>query len=109
MKNTAMLFASLVMAAGVSAFAKNDGSDIPACKGVTDVCMAAQVSATDSKTGKEMHGYQPGEHKRDGEGLWIDCVAKLAKGQTVAGVSGVSQASAQGCMDAEKAAHGKKK
>jgi hypothetical protein len=103
-------FALIVLfVTGSMAFAKNDGSDLPACKGVTDVCMAANVSAKDSKTGQEMHGYQPGEHKRDGEGLWVDCVHKLAKGQQVAGVSGVSQPAAAACMAAEKASHGRKK
>jgi hypothetical protein len=94
---------------GSFAFAKQDGSDIPACKGVTDVCMAANVSATDSKTGKAVQGYQPGEHKRDGEGLWVDCVHKLAKGETVAGVTGVSAAAAKACAVAERAAHPRKK
>jgi hypothetical protein len=93
---------------GAVAFANHDGSDIPACAGVTDVCMKANVSAKDSKTGKEMHGYQPGEHKRDGEGLWVDCVAKLAQGKTVEGVTGVTQAAAKACLQAEKSAHGKK-
>lgn len=93
---------------GSAAFAKQDGSDIPACKGVTDACMAASVSGTDSKNGKSMHGYQPAEHKRDGEGLWVDCVAKLAHGKDVPGVSGVTSAQAQACLDAERAAHYKK-
>ncbi len=106
MKN--FLFLGLTFALIPAAFAKNDGSDIPACKGVTDVCMAAQVSATDSKTGKVMSGYQPGEHRRDGEGLWADCVAKLAQGKTVPGVTGVSQDSAKACQQAERAAHPKK-
>jgi hypothetical protein len=61
-----------------------------------------------AKSGKAMHGYQPGEHKRDGEGLWVDCVAAIAHGKTVAGVSGVSQSAAQACLNAEKAAHPKK-
>jgi hypothetical protein len=91
---------------GSVAFAKMDGSDIAECKGVTDVCMAANVSGKDSKSGQEMHGYQPGEHSRDGEGLWVDCVGKLAKGQQVAGVSGVSQQAAKACAKAEKATHG---
>jgi hypothetical protein len=47
---TALVCFSFVF--GSMALAKNDGSDIPACKGVTDVCMAANVSATDSKIRK---------------------------------------------------------
>jgi len=96
---TAILSASFAMAA------VSDGSDVPACKGVTDVCMAANVSATDSKSGKAMHGYQPGEHNRDGEGLWADCVGPLAKGKTVAGVTGVTQAAAKACQQANRVAH----
>jgi hypothetical protein len=109
MTKFSVLFLSQIFIFGSLALAKNDGSDIPACKGVTDVCMAANVTATDSKNGKTMNGYQPGEHKRDGEGLWADCVAKLAHGKTVAGVSGVTQASAKACLDAEKATHPRKK
>ena len=100
-----IVFAAPLLMIGSIAFAKMDGSDVPACAGVTNVCMSASVSATDSKTGKQMNGYQPGEHKRDGEGLWADCVAPLAKGKTVAGVTGVTQAAAQACLTAFKAAH----
>ena len=92
-----------------AAGAKHDGSDIPACKGVTDVCLAANVTATDSKTGQIEHGYVAGEHLRDGKGLWADCVGQLAKGKTVEGVTGVSQESAKACLTAEKAAHPPKK
>jgi hypothetical protein len=97
-----ILFSTFVF--GGLAHAKMDGSDIPECKGVTDVCMNANVSAKDSKTGKEMHGYQPGEHKRDGEGLWMDCVVPLAKGKSVNGVTGVSQSAAEACLKASRAA-----
>lgn len=102
--NIVTLGLGLLVVSG-SAFAAHDGSDLPACKGVTDVCMAANVSATDSKSGKAMHGYQPGEHARDGEGLWVDCVGALAHGKTVAGVTGVTQAAAKACAQAERAAH----
>ena len=105
-KNQFFVLATFALSA-VAFAGKHDGSDVPACKGVTDVCMAANVSATDSKTGKAMHGYQPGEHARDGEGLWVDCVAALAHGKTVAGVTGVTQAAAQACLQAERAAHPK--
>lgn len=101
---------ALLVTATLPAFAvgKEDGSDIPACKGVTDVCMAAQVTATDSKTGKVMNGYISGEHKRDGHGLWADCVEKLAKSQPVQGVTGVSADSAKACLVAQRAAHPRK-
>jgi hypothetical protein len=99
-----ILFLAPVLVFSGMAFAQMDGSNLPACKGVTDVCMAANVSGTDSKNGKAMHGYQPGEHKRDGEGLWADCVAKLAHGKEVPGVTGVTQQQARACLDASKAA-----
>jgi hypothetical protein len=101
------LLAALILTSSVSAFAigKEDGSDVPACKGVTDICMAAPVTATDSKTGKVMNGYISGEHKRDGHGLWADCVEKLAKSQPVQGVTGVSAESAKACLVAQRAAH----
>jgi hypothetical protein len=108
MKNFAVTFLSVSIASlafSSAAFAKNDGSDIPACAGVTNVCMSANVSATDSKTGQVEHGYQPGEHSRDGQGLWVDCVGKLAHNKPVPGVTGVTAAQAQACLAAEKAAH----
>jgi hypothetical protein len=109
MNKIALAATAALFIAGSMAYAKNDGSDLPACKGVTDACMAASVSAKDSKSGQTVSGYQPGEHKRDGGGLWADCVHKLAKGQQVVGVSGVSQQAAKACLDAEKAAHAHKK
>ncbi|MGZ3690623.1 MAG: hypothetical protein ACXVAX_03920 [Pseudobdellovibrio sp.] len=110
MKKLSLSVAVILFALGSSAFAAaNDGSDLPACKGVTDVCLAANVTATDSKTGKVEHGYVAGEHARDGKGLWADCVAPLAKGKTVEGVTGVSADAAKACLQAEKAAHPKRK
>jgi len=103
-----MLLCPLTLLTSVAFASIGDGSDIPACKGVTDVCMAANVTSTDSKTGKTLTGYQAGEHKRDGKGLWVDCVGPLSKGKTVAGVSGVTQAAAKACAQAERATHPKK-
>jgi hypothetical protein len=105
-----ILVSSVIVFSSLAAFASHkDGSDVPACKGVTDVCMAANVTATDSKTGKPVTGYQPGEHRKDGKGLWADCVSKLAKGEPVEGVTGVSKESAKACQQAEKSAHPKTK
>jgi len=109
MLKTFLFLMSQIFILSPLALAANDGSDIPACKGVTDVCMTANVSAKDSKSGKVMNGYQPGEHRRDGEGLWVDCVGKRAHGIEVAGLSTpISQAAAQACVQAEKAAHPRK-
>jgi hypothetical protein len=83
----------------------HDGSDIPACHGVTDVCMHAAVTFQDSKTHQPVTGYAPGEHEEDAHGLWAYCVHRLAKGEPVEGVSGVSKDAAKACQKAEHAAH----
>lgn len=95
-----LAIATLLLSPSLFAKSKPDGSDLPACTGVTNVCMAANV--TDSKNGKT--GYLPGEWKEK-TGLWANCVAPLAKGKAVAGVSGVSQAAAQACLQAYQAAN----
>ena len=105
MKNFSKIVIVQLLALSTVAYAaKNDGSDISACSGVTNVCMAAAV--TDAKTGKS--GYQPGEYK-EGTGLWANCVGPLAKGKQVPGVTGVSQQAAQACLTAYKAANPAKK
>ena len=111
MKKMNLMIAGVLMVSGLQAFAvgKHDGSDIPACAGVTDKCLAAQVTSVDSKTGKTMTGYIAGEPKRDGHGLWADCVEKLAKGQPVDGVTGVTADAAKACLAGERAAHSTKK
>lgn len=75
-----------------------DGSDIPSCRGVTDVCMKANVTSTDKKTGKTITGYTFGAHNASGTGLWADCVQPLSKGKPVKGVSGVTKEQAAQCM-----------
>lgn len=107
MKTMIALF--LMAAPFAQAWAVNDGSDVPECKGVTDVCMAANISAVDKRTGKTVQGYQAGEHAADGKGLWFDCVRPLAKGDAVPGVTGVTKQAARACAKAERAAHGNKK
>lgn len=110
-KHNQILSAVLVLV-GATVFAvearcegKHDGSTLPACQGVVDKCLTAPVSAVDSRTGATVNGYTPGEHKYDHHGLWVDCVGQLAKSKPVEGVTGVSAASAQACLAAEKAAH----
>jgi hypothetical protein len=84
----ALLMAS-VLILGVSTIAKADkASDIPACTTIVKSCEAA--------------GFEPGDHKKNGKGLWVDCVHAISKGKTVAGVSSTA-AEAQGCIDAHKA------
>ena len=110
MNNKIALLISGIALIGTTAMAnKHDGSDIPACQGVTDKCMSAQVTAVDKRTGKTVTGYIAGEHKFDGHGLWADCVSPLAKGKTVEGVTGVTADAAKACLEGEKATHPKKK
>lgn len=57
----------------------------------------------------EAAGFQKGKHK-DGKGLFIDCMGKLAKGESVPGVT-VSQDDINACKtkhEAHKAEHEKK-
>ncbi len=96
-----------------------DGQDIEACKSVTPVCIGAKVTATltkdvkrlNKKKGETVEGYLPGAHSftTPSHGLWADCVAKIAGGKTVEGVTGITQDAAKACMTAEKTAHPGKK
>lgn len=52
----------------------------------------------------EKAGFEPGDHKKTGKGLWMDCVSKVAGGASIAGVS-VPEAEAKSCADAAKAVH----
>lgn len=88
---TSLLLVSLVSA---GAFAKGKAGKIPACESVVKACEAA--------------GFQPGDHKKTGKGLWVDCVHALAEGKSVSGVT-VAQADAKACSDAAKAARAAKK
>lgn len=69
----------------VSAFANHEESD-PACAAIVTACKGA--------------GYEPGEHKKNHKGLWVDCVGKIAKGKTVEGVSNTKE-EARACMKAK--------
>ena len=62
--------------------------DLPQCAAITKACEAA--------------GYEPGDHKKNGKGLWVDCVGAIAHGKTVAGVT-ATQAEAKACADVAKA------
>jgi hypothetical protein len=97
MKTALALILAQAILISPAAFAIQDGSTFPACTGVANVCIAK--------------GYLPGEHKKDGKGLWADCVSKVAKGKAVAGVSAtdINPTAAQGCMAAYKASMPAKK
>ncbi len=96
MKTASMSLLVLGLLAGAQAFAQKP-ADLPACTSIVKSCEAA--------------GFEPGEHKANGKGLWVDCVGAIANGKTVAGVT-ATQAEAKACHDAAKAhhkEHGKKK
>lgn len=67
--------------------------DLPACQAIAKQCAAA--------------GFEPGDHKKNGKGLWVDCVGAIAHGKTVTGVT-ATQAEAKTCADASKAARAAK-
>ena len=64
--------------------------DLPQCASITKACEAA--------------GFEPGDHKKNGKGLWVDCVGALAHGKKVEGVT-ATQDEAKACADAAKAEH----
>jgi hypothetical protein len=78
---------ALVICLGSIAHAEK-AKDLPQCATLTKACEAA--------------GFEPGAHKKNGKGLWVDCVGAIAHGKTVAGVT-ATQADAKACADAAKA------
>lgn len=89
--NVSLIAASFVTSMMMSSqvFAEH-AAKLPECASVVPAC--------------EKAGFKPGDHKKTGHGLWMDCVHKLAEGQPVEGVT-VAQADAKTCADAAKAAH----
>lgn len=61
--------------------------ELPQCASITKACEAA--------------GFEPGAHKKNGKGLWVDCVGAIAHGKTVAGVT-ATQDEAKACSEAAK-------
>lgn len=84
-----MKFSLLVLVLGfvvsTAVWARQKPADLPQCQTITSSCKAA--------------GYLPGQHKKDGKGLWMDCVGAIAHGKTVAGVA-ATQDQAKACMQA---------
>ncbi len=78
-------------------FARAEDQKMPSaeCEKVIKACEAAH--------------FQPGYHKKNGMGLWIDCVGKLSKGESVNGVSGISKEEAEKCKKSKKAERAEKK
>lgn len=90
MKLTAL---ATILALGSFAHAQKP-ADLPQCATIVQQC--------------EKAGFEPGEHKKNGKGLWVDCVGAIAHGKTVAGVT-VSQADAKACQQGAKAERKEKK
>jgi len=88
----AKIILSILMISAISKAWAGDGSDIPSCKGVTDVCI---------KTGYIFAGHP------SGKGLWADCVMPLSHANPVTGVSGIDKAKAAQCMKDNVAARKK--
>lgn len=76
----------------------------PECAKIVPQCKAA--------------GFEPGQHRKTGKGLWVDCVGAIARGRTIAGVNatkdearscrGVARASRRSAGAAGAAAPAKK-
>lgn len=67
-----VIMTSLIVLSSVISFAAD--KNLPAeCTTIASQCEAA--------------GFMPGAHKKNGKGLWVDCVHVVAKGQTVTGVT----------------------
>jgi hypothetical protein len=84
----------LSLFASFSTFAEK-AMDLPECASAKTACA----------------NFKAGDHKKNGHGFWVDCVGKIAKGKTVEGVSGLTQADALNCVKAAKTfrdAHKKK-
>jgi len=69
-------------------------AELPQCTSIVQQC--------------EKAGYEPGEHKKNGKGLWVDCVGAIAHGKSVAGVT-ASEADAKACAQAARAERKEKK
>jgi hypothetical protein len=89
MKNLKFVLLASIFGLNVSAIAAEAVANDPACTTIVGACEGA--------------GYHPGEHKKNGKGLWVDCVGAIAKGKTVAGVTN-TQKEARACMKAKRQA-----
>lgn len=77
-----------VVLLGMSSLAQAEKAlELPACADIAKQCEAA--------------GYMPGDHKKTGKGLWVDCVGAVAKGKSVTGVTATAD-QAKACRDAAR-------
>lgn len=87
-----IILATAVLFMGIAHADK--ATENPACAGIAKACEGA--------------GFMPGDHKKTGKGLWADCVAPIANGKTVAGVTATAE-EAKTCMASHKAMKAEKK
>lgn len=94
MKSILVLALGSVISVSIQPFAlAKTAADIPACANIVKSCEAA--------------GFEPGEHKKTGKGLWVDCVHQIAMGKTVPGVTATVD-EAKACAEAKKATRAKR-
>ncbi len=86
LNNTLVALALILLASSASAHEHAVPSE---CTAIAAACEAAH--------------YMPGEHKKNGKGMWADCIHAIAKGKTVEGVSGFSADDAKKCAKAKHA------
>lgn len=72
MKNQISILSALVLASAVFAFSATAGETAP-CKEIKSACEAG--------------GFVKGGHKKDGKGLFRDCMKKIMAGETVPGIT----------------------
>lgn len=95
MKLKSILVITFFSTVSVFAQANEKAVNSPECGAVVKACEAG--------------GFSVGSHKKNHKGLWVDCIAKLAKGKPVEGVSGVSSDEAKKCVEVKKQKRAEKK
>lgn len=86
------LFSVLTLSVPLAAFAR-EGHASP-CKKIITQCETA--------------GFKVGAHKSTGKGVYVDCLGKVLKGETVAGVT-ADKADVDACSAMKAKHHAKKK
>lgn len=94
MKNMlALSVSSLALLLSFAAHA-DKATENPACATIAKACESA--------------GFMPGDHKKTGKGLWVDCVGAIAKGKSVTGVTATAD-EAKACQASHKSMRKSKK
>jgi len=95
MKNTSIAVVVGLFVSTAAFAAHQKPADLPECQDIVKQCEAPNF------------GFEPNEHKANGKGLWVDCIAKRAHGDEVKSTDGQSQISAtpeqaKACLAASK-------